>query len=638
MPPIASPLLRYVLAFGVAALAAVLRAALTPLWGQHLPFMAFFPAVAASAWLGGLGPGLLTTALSSLAVAWRGLPLGEGHDVAAVVALLVFAATGVFISVLTDALHRTRARLAQNVRALREDAVQREKDREAQGRLAAIVRYSDDAIVSKTLEGVITSWNAGATRMFGYEPAEAVGRSITIIIPEDRLSEEDRVLSAIRRGEVIDHFETIRRRKNGTFIPISLTVSPVKNAAGTIIGVSKIARDISARKEMDAERAALLAREQAARKEAEVANRSKDEFLAMLGHELRNPLGAISNAVYVLERMGAGDDATAAARAVITRQMRHLGRLVDDLLDVGRVLSGKIMLDLKPLDLSEAAERALGTMRESGRTEQHAVTFDGMPTWILGDATRVEQIVVNLLGNALKFTPPGGAVHMDVTHEGRQAGLRVSDNGVGIAPELLSGVFDLFVQGQAPVGRREGGLGIGLTLVKRLAELHGGSVEAQSGGRDQGTVVTVRFPVITTPVTEVVGPASLHQDPQRVLIIEDNDDVRQTLRSMLELWGHEVREASDGARGLETAREFRPDVALIDVGLPGIDGHEVARRLRTAEPSKGLRLIALTGYGLPKDAQRAREAGFDAHLVKPVHPDRLAAMLATRPREPDPSP
>src|SRR5262249_52707539 len=185
---------------------------------------------------------------------------------------------------------------------------------------------------------------------------------------------------------------------------------------------------------------------------------------------------------------------------------------------------------------------------------------------------------------------------------------------VRLAPDLLSGVFDLFVQGQAPVGRREGGLGIGLTLVKRLAELHGGSVEAQSAGRDQGTVVTVRFPVITSPVPEVMGPASLHQDPQRVLIIEDNDDARQTLRSMLELWGHEVREASDGARGLETATEFRPDVALIDVGLPGIDGHEVARRLRAAEPSKGLRLIALTGYGLPKDAQEAREAGFDAHL------------------------
>jgi len=638
MPPIASPVFRYVVAIGVTALAVALRAALTPLWGQHLPLISFFPAVAASAWLGGLGPGLLTTALSTLAAAWLWLPLRESRDAAEVVGLLVFAATGVLISVLMEALHRTRARLAENMRALQEEAAVREREAEAQARLAAIVQHSDDAIVSKTLDGVITSWNEGATRMFGYEPAEAVGRSITIIIPEDRLSEEDRVLSAIRRGEVIDHFETIRTRKNGTLIPISLTVSPVKNAAGRIIGVSKIARDISARKDMDAERAALLAREHAARQEAEAANRAKDEFLAILGHELRNPLGAISNAIYVLERSGAVEESTASARAVITRQMRHLNRLVDDLLDVGRVLSGKIMLDLKPLDLSEAARRALGTMRESGRTEQHTVTFDGVPTWIQGDATRIEQIVVNLLGNALKFTPPGGTVRMDVTHEGRQAVLRVSDDGVGIAPGLLSGIFDLFVQGQAPVDRRQGGLGIGLTLVKRLTELHGGTVEAQSAGRDQGTVVTVRLPIIATPITEVVGPASLHQDPQRVLIIEDNDDAREMLRTMLELWHHEVREASDGVRGVEIARDFRPDVALIDVGLPGIDGYEVARRLRAADSSRGLRLIALTGYGLPTDAQRAREAGFDAHLVKPAHPDRLAAMLATRPREPDPRP
>jgi PAS domain S-box-containing protein len=633
MSPIASPLARYAVAIGATALAVALRAALTPFWGEHLPLITFYPAIVLSAWLGGFGPGLLCTLLST-AVAGFLWPLRTGDHLADVAGLCLFVAIGLLISALTRALHRARERLAENVHALEEEASTREKSEELQARLAAIVQSSDDAIVSKTLEGIITSWNAAAARIFGYTAEEVIGRSITIIIPADRLEEEARVLAAIRRGETIDHFETIRVRKDGTMVPISLTVSPVRNPTGEITGVSKIARDISARRELEQERAALLAREHAARQEAEAANRAKDEFLAMLGHELRNPLGAVSNAIYVLERAGSPSDATASAREIITRQMRHLARLVDDLLDVSRVLSGKITLDMKTLDLSEAAERALSTLRESGRLERHAVTFDGSPLWIHGDATRIEQIAVNLLTNALKFTPAGGSVRVQVSREGSAAVLRVSDDGVGISPALIPGVFDLFVQGPAPLDRQQGGLGIGLTLVKRLAEMHHGTVEAKSEGANRGTTMIVRFPTVATPVTEALGPASLEQEPKRVLIIEDNDDAREMLRTMLELWHHEVREASDGSRGLEIAHEFRPDVALIDVGLPGIDGYEVARRLRASPASRGLRLIALTGYGLPKDAQRAREAGFDAHLVKPTHPDRLAAMLAGKPGEP----
>jgi PAS domain S-box-containing protein len=622
MPRTVSRLVRFTVAIGATVLATALRVAFMPLWGYHLPFITFFPAIVLSAWLGGFAPGLLATGLSAVAatILWR--PVLETQTFGAAAGGIAFLGFGTLISALVSMLHRTRE--------IREEA------EGAAARLAAIVQSSDDAIVSKTLDGVITSWNAAATRMFGYAPEEVIGRSITIIIPEDRREEEIRVLAAIRRGESIEHFETIRVRKDGTSIPISLTVSPVRNAAGEIIGVSKIARDISARREMERERAALLARERSARREAEAASRAKDEFLAMLGHELRNPLAAISNAIYVLERSGMPEEAAATARSVAARQIRHLTRLVDDLFDVGRVLSGKVTLDLKALDLSDLVERTIDTIRESGQSEHHALSFEGIASWVKADGTRVEQITTNLVTNALKFTPPGGTVTVQVAQDGGVAVLRVSDNGIGIAPGLLPDIFDLFVQGQAPLDRRQGGLGIGLTLVRRLTEQHGGSVAAESEGPGRGTIVTVRLPLIdSSSITAAVGPASHCHDPRRILIVEDNDDAREMLRAMLELWHHEVREAPDGVRGVEVAREFQPDVALIDVGLPGIDGYEVARRLRSSSASKTIRLIALTGYGSAKDAERAREAGFDARIVKPLNPDRLAAMLGSKSRDRD---
>jgi len=455
--------------------------------------------------------------------------------------------------------------------------VTRKQQEEAMARLAAIVQSSDDAIISKTLEGKITSWNLAASRMFGYSSEEMVGRSITVIIPKDRLREEDMVLAMIRRNEHIEHFRTIRLHKNGTKIPVSLTVSPIRNAAGEIIGASKIARDVSALTQVEEERAILLAREQAARREAEGANREKDEFLAMLGHELRNPLGAISNAVHVLESVAKPDDATASARGVIARQTANLARLVDDLLDVGRVMAGKIMLDRKPLDLREVAERALGTLSEAGKVGRHLVTLDGVPVWIDADATRIEQIVINLVTNSLKYTPPGGSIRTRVAQEARTAVLRVEDDGVGIDETLLRHIFDLFVQGPPPLDGAAGGLGIGLTVVKQLAELHGGSVLASGAGPGQGTVVTVTFPAIPVPLREPGTSVALTSPPRRVLIVEDNDDTREMLRVMLELLHHTVRAAADGPSGIEAALEFQPDIALVDVGLPGLDGYEVAR-------------------------------------------------------------
>jgi PAS domain S-box-containing protein len=636
MSPLASVLARYAVAVGATVLAVSLQAAMTPYWGSTLPFIFFYPAIMLSAWFGRIGPGLLATVLSAAAaiILWLPPVTGLGLDnLAEVTGLLVFVGNGILISCLTEALHRTRARLAAQIRRLETDTETLRHGEEARARLAAIVDSSDDAIVSKTVKGDIVTWNAAATRMFGYAPEEVIGRSITIIIPKDRLNEEAQTLALIRRGEAIDHFRTVRLRKDQTPIWISLTVSPIRNAAGDIIGASKIARDISAQVEAEAERSLLLRQAQASRKEAESANRMKDEFLAMLGHELRNPLGAISNAAHVLERLGQPGDATAGARGIIGRQTAHLARLMDDLLDIGRVMSGKIVLDEKPVDLCEVASSAVATLREGGKLERHVVTFDGEPAWVVGDATRLEQILVNLVTNALKNTPAGGAIEVHVTREDRTAVLRVADDGVGIGPDLLPRVFDLFVQGQPPLDRLQGGLGIGLALVKRLTELHGGSAEVYSDGPGTGTAVTVRLP-LTTPGMGTEERRVPTGTARRILVVEDNDDAREMLRALLELWHHTVREATDGPSGIETALQFKPDVAIIDVGLPGLDGYEVARQLRSSAGAKNTRLIALTGYGLPKDATRAREAGFDDHLVKPVHPDRLAQILAMEQPEP----
>ena len=366
-----------------------------------------------------------------------------------------------------------------------------------------------------------------------------------------------------------------------------------------------------------------------ARAEAEAANRLKDEFLAMLGHELRNPLGAISNAVHILDRVedARGQSAT-QAREIIARQVGHLAGLVDDLLDVGRVMTGKIKLDRSPLDLHEAAGRALRTLRAAGKAGGHTVTLRGEPLWIDGDVARIEQIVLNLVENGLRYTPAGGAIRVEVLRQGTRAVLRVQDTGMGIDPALLPRIFDLFVQGDRALDRGRGGLGIGLTLVRRLVELQAGTVEAASDGPGTGSVFTVTLPALSVPLPPAaVETAAPSMPSRRVAIIEDNADSREALRVLLELYGHEVHEAADGPTGVELVLRLRPDVTFIDVGLPGLDGYGVAQRLRASADGHALYLIAVTGYGLPADQARARQAGFDSHLVKPVHPGQMIAVL-----------
>ena len=380
---------------------------------------------------------------------------------------------------------------------------------------------------------------------------------------------------------------------------------------------------INAREEAEAERTALLVSEQAARKEAEDQNAAKDQFLAMLGHELRNPLSAISGASMVLELAKPDSEQSQQARLVVSRQSKHLARIVDDLLDLSRVMSGKIMLDRQPIDLADATVRCLKTLEAAGMLGRHRIAVNVEPAIISADQTRLDQVISNLLVNAAKYTPDGGGIEIVVKPLGRElpcmAELSIRDTGIGISAELMPNIFEVFVQGKASLERSMGGLGLGLALVRRLVNLHGGTVSAESAGEGQGSRFVVHLPCASSAThintaEQVVAPTA----SRRVLVIDDHEDNRSMLRLILSEAGHEVTEAADGLAGYEEAMKTRPDLAIVDIGLPGIDGYEVARRLRANEATKGIALIALTGYGQNEDRQRALAAGFDLHLTKPI--------------------
>jgi PAS domain S-box-containing protein len=679
-------------------------------------------------------------------------------------------------------------------------------------RLAAIVAGADDAIVGKTLEGVITSWNRAAELMFGYTAAEAVGRNITLIVPPDRLHEERDILARLARGEAIHHFETERVARDGRRLQVSLTVSPIRDPQGRVIGASKIARDISRAKAdeqklrttvatlealyrladeigraqdregvceaaveaivsgMRVDRASVLAfdhtaamrfvasrnlsdayrravdghspwssdtrdaapilvadlltddrmaglrdviaaegiralafiplldqgqllgkfmtyydtphdfsddevrlavtiarhvafglrrvhaeatvrqlfeRERGARQEADAArsqaeraSQAKDEFLAMLSHELRNPLGVIVNAVSVMQAGAAAPEQDRKALDMIGRQGQHLAHLIDDLLDVARISSGRIELARETVDLRDAVRLALEAHRHQadGKDQQLEGEAPAEPLVVQGDPVRLQQVLGNLLNNATKYTPPGGRITVLVERDGEHGLLRVRDNGAGIPGERLEEVFDLFVQANPTLARTEGGLGIGLTLVKRVVELHGGTVKAFSAGPGRGAEFTVRLPLApAAAVAAAPPPRAPAAGGRRVLVIEDHDDGREGLVMLLQLHGHDVLQAASGKEGIALACRERPQVALVDIGLPDVDGYEVARRLRGALGDQ-VTLVAVTGYGQPRDRTLAAEAGFDTHLVKPIDSGLLAAALAlASPSPPEPA-
>jgi len=460
--------------------------------------------------------------------------------------------------------------------------------------------------------------------MDGFETAEAIHQrprsaDIPIIFVTAFLADEIDRLKAYQRGAADFLFTPVipqvLRAKVQVFVALATKNEQLKRQAEKL---SQRTTELTATNKR-------LVREMEERRAVEAKSSAKDEFLAMLGHELRNPLSAISSASSLLGLPGVGPDAIARARQIIGRQTQHLSRIVDDLLDLSRAMSGKILLSKKRLDLAHLVGTCLDTFRATGRTANYQLSTDFESCWVEGDATRLEQIATNLIDNAIKYTPSGGSIHIAIARVADEAVLTVKDTGVGIASDLLPHVFDVFVQGAISIDRSQGGLGIGLSLVRRLVELHGGGVSATSEGTGGGSCFEIRLPRVE-PALHHEAPAHIDAGAAKptVLLIEDNDDGREMMATMLASFGYPVLQARDGLEGVKLALAECPDVALVDIGLPGIDGYEVARRLRIDPATRALRLIAVTGYGLAEDQRRVLEAGFDYHMVKPVD---VAALI-----------
>ncbi len=622
-----------------------------------------------------------------------------------------------------------------------------EQARAKLAQLSAIVESSDDAIVGSTLDGIISSWNNGARRLYGYTPDEAIGRHLNFLQPLDRKNEIEGVLLDVRDGRVVERLETRCMRKDGTPVDVSVKFSPIYDGS-KVVGVSAISRDITpltrARLEI-AEReerirllldstaeaiygidlngictfcnpacARLLGYNSPAeligkqmhplihhtkpdgtpypverssiydamrhRREAHVDDevlwradgtsfpaeywshpiyrddevlgavvtfldvterreaeheiqegvRRREQFLAMLSHELRNPLAAILSATRLIEGAIVSDHVRQEAGLVVERQAKHMARLLDDLLDVARITRGRIVLRNEWIDLRDAARSAIEALGPFlAEHDSHLeVDIDDEPIPIVGDPARLQQVHANLLSNASKYSPRGGHIRLEVKREGESAIVRVTDNGNGIDPEMLPRIFDLFVQGDSSLARSDSGLGIGLTLLRSMVELHNGTVEAHSDGPGKGSVFTVRLPLAPTPMPgTVAASASMAGAVRTVVLVEDQPDARRMMQLLLESLGVRVFSADNGMEGATLIERVHPDLALVDLGLPVMSGFDLARRVRHSKDNETTRLVALSGYGQESDVQAALEAGFDEHITKPPDLERLERLL-----------
>ena len=620
--------------------------------------------------------------------------------------------------------------------------------------LASIVESSNDAIISKSLDGVIQSWNAAAEQLFGYTAEQAVGQNISVVIPPERLAEEEQIIASLKTGERIEHYETERVRSDGQRIVVSLTISPIKDGSGQVIGASKIVRDVTERKRAESDRQMFVtlvenstdfigicdlngvpffinhaglemvglgsieeAKQESVRDfffpedqekimneffpgvlkeghgEIEIrfrhfktgeprwmaykvlaltnsanepvafatvsqditerkrlednlrrlaadlsdADRRKNEFLATLAHELRNPLAPMSNMLEVVKRSDGDGAAVKRAYETIERQLGQLVRLVDDLLDLNRITHDRLELRRSEVELSSVIQQAVEVARPLVDSAGHHLTIDlpDEPIYLNADRARLAQLFGNLLNNSCKYTRPEGTVSLSARRDGDEVVVSVKDNGAGIPQDKLDSIFDMFMQVDRTSDRSQGGLGIGLTLVKRLAEMHGGSVEARSEGEGKGSEFIVRLPVLRSAVGEKPGPGveAESQPKRRVLIVDDNRDSADSLSMLLEITGNKTYMAHDGVEAVEAIEKHRPEVVLLDIGLPRLDGHEVCRRVREKPWGKEIVMIALTGWGQEDDRRKSEEAGFNGHLVKPVDYDKLLELLDSHVKE-----
>jgi PAS domain S-box-containing protein len=511
--------------------------------------------------------------------------------------------------------------------------------------LAAIIESAQDAIISKTLEGIITSWNQGAERLFGYTAEEIIGKPITILIPPDRMDEEPGILAKIRSGARVEHYETVRVRKDGSLVDISLTISPIRGADGTIIGASKIARDITERRRAEARAQEALKQAQAARKQAEEASRLKDEFLAVISHELRTPMTAVLGWVRLL-RDGRLDDAYInKALETIDRNARSQAQLIEDLLDISRIVSGKMHLEIKTLKPSSVIAAAVDAIRPAAEAKniRLQLIIDPSAGPVAGDYERLQQVVWNLLSNAVKFTSHGGRVEVRVERVGPNVGIKVSDTGMGIKPEFLPHVFERFSQADSSITRAHGGLGMGLAIVKSIIELHGGTVRAESPGDEQGAAFIVVLPVREAPrqtahpeimESEMPSSSSLECPPElaglRVLVVDDEMDSCEMVGTSFEQCGAKVKIATSAAAALAQMDEWLPDVLIGDISMPEMDGYELIRQIRLREPQSGgeIPAVALTAMVRIEDRMKALTAGYQMHVAKPVELSELRAIVA----------
>ena len=506
-------------------------------------------------------------------------------------------------------------------------------------RLAAIVESSDDAIVGKDLNGIVFSWNRAAERMFGYSAEEMIGRSIRTIIPDDRQGEEDEVIAKIHRGERVHHFETLRRRKNGTLLPISLTISPIRDPDGVVIGASKIARDITERKQAEAERSRLLA-------VAQDASRMKDEFLATLSHELRTPLNAILGYTRMLRSGLIAAEKHERALDTIERNATSLTEIIEEVLDVSRIVSGKIRLNVRRVELQKVISESLEAVRPAAEARGIRIEsiFDGSDTPISGDPERLQQVLWNLVSNAVKFTARGGRVQVRLEQVNSHVEIIVSDTGIGIAPEFLPYVFERFRQGDAGMTRQHGGLGLGLAITRHLVEMHGGTIDVASGGPGAGATFRVKLPLMIVHTASSDEPLS-HPRAHRsglpvsvaalqgisVLAVDDDVDALMMVREILEAAGAVVTTADSAVRALSVIDASSPDVLLADVGMPGMSGFELIAKIRKSPNSRTREVpaAALTAYARSEDRVNALRSGFQLHLAKPIDPGELMAAVAS---------